>query len=64
MEKSQYCTDPQKYYKKILSNYRPVLLLAVCSKIFERLICNSIYKHITDNSLLLTNQSGFHTGDS
>ena len=63
MEKIQYWTNPQKKYKQILSNYRPVFLLPVCSKIFERLISISIYKHITDNNLLLPNQSGFHTGD-
>ena len=62
MEKIQYCTNPQKKYKQILSNYRPVFLLPVCSKIFERLISNSTY--IIDNNLLLPNQSGFHTGDS
>ena len=32
--------------------------------IFERLICNSMYKHISDNNLLSLNQSGFRTGDS
>ena len=51
-----------KKYKQILSNYRPVFLLPVCSKIFERRISNSTY--IIDNNLLLPNQSGFHTGDS
>ena len=64
MEKGQCCTDPQKNDKQILSNYRPVSLLPVCSKIFERLIYNSMYKHISDNNLLSPNQSGFRTGDS
>ena len=50
--------------KQILSNYRLVSLLPVCSKIFERLIYNSMYKHISDNNLLSPNQSGFRTGDS
>ena len=44
-----------KNNKQILSNYRPVLLLPVCSKIFERLMYNSIYKHINDNNLLSPN---------
>ena len=65
MEKSQCCTDPKKKNdKQILSNYRPVSLLPICSKIFERLICNSVYKHVSDNNLLSFNQSGFRTGDS
>ena len=44
---------------QILSNYRPVSLLPVCSKIFEHLIYNSVYKHISDNNLLSPNQSDF-----
>ena len=63
MEKSQCCTDPQKNDKQILSNYRPISLLPVCSKILERLIYNSMYKHISDNNILSPNQSGFRTGD-
>ena len=52
----------KKNDKQILSNYRPVSLLPVSSKILERLIYNSMYKHISD--LLSPNQSGFRTGDS
>ena len=63
MENSQCRTDPLKNYKQILSNYQPVSLLPGCSKIFERLIYNSLYKHISDNNLLSPNQSGFCTGD-
>ena len=63
-KKSQCCTNPQKNDKQILSIYRPVSLLPVCSKIFERLIYNSIYKHITDNNLLSPSQSDFRTGGS
>ena len=64
MEKNQRSVDPQKDDKQILSNYRPVSLLPVCSKIFERLICNSMYRHISDNNLLSPNQSSFRTRDS
>ena len=64
MEKSQCCADPQKSDKQILSNYQPVSLLAVCSKIFECLIYNSMYKYISDNNLLSLNQSGFNTEGS
>ena len=63
-KKSQCCANPQKNDKQILSIYRPVSLLPVCSKIFERLIYNSIYKHITDNNLLSPSQSDFRTGGS
>ena len=50
--------------KQIVSNHRLVSLLPVSSKIFERLIYNSMYKHTSDNNLLSPNQSGFHTEDS
>ena len=64
MEKSQCCTEPQKNDKQILSNCRAVSLLPVWSKIFERLIYHSAWKDISDNNLLLPNQSSFRTGDS
>ena len=57
--KSQYCTNSQENDKQLLSNYRPVSLLPICSKIFGCLIYNSMYKHISDNDLLSSNQSGF-----
>ena len=47
-----------------MKNYRPISLLPVCSKIFERLIFNSIYNYITINKLLSPLQSGFKPGDS
>ena len=45
-------------------NYRPISLLPICGKIFEKLIFYVMYKHICDNKLLTPNQSGFHHGDS
>ena len=40
-----------QFTKKVLSNYRPVFLHPVWSKIFERLIYNSVYKHISDKNV-------------
>ena len=34
--------------KQILKNYRPVSLLPVCAKIFERIIYNRIFKYIIE----------------
>ena len=55
-------------YKKgdhqCVENYRPVFLLPVFSKIFERLIYNTIFKHFLDNNLISSNQSGFKPDDS
>ena len=45
-------------------NYRPVSLLPICGKIFERLIFNEMFRFFLDNKLISTNQSGFKPGDS
>ena len=38
--------------------------LSVHSKIFEKIIFNSLFKYLEDNKLLTCNQSGFRPGDS
>ena len=47
----------KKRDKQTLENYRPVSLLPICGKTFERLI-------FIENKLISSNQSGFKTGDS
>ena len=54
----------KKNDKKLLTNYRPISLLSVCSKIFEKLIFNNIYNHLISDNLITSNQSGFRPGDS
>ena len=41
------------------SSYRPISLLPCISKIFEKIIFNRIYSHITENNLLTDKQSGY-----
>ena len=48
----------------VVNNYRPVSLLSVCGKILERLVFNSIFDFLDNNSLLSANQSGFRPSDS
>ena len=50
--------------KQCLKNYRPISLLPICSKIFERLIYNELFTFFNDNNLISPNQSGFRPGDS
>ena len=50
--------------KQCLKNYRPVSLLPVCGKIFERLIFNEMFRFLIENNLISSNQSGFNPGDS
>ena len=46
------------------NNYRPITLLSTISKVFERIIYNSIYDHIISNNLVYDKQSGFLPGHS
>ena len=46
------------------SNYRPVSILPVFSKLLERLMYNRLIKYINDNNLLHKNQFGFQKNKS
>ena len=34
--------------KQVIKNYRSVLLLPICGKVFEILIFNSVYEHLEE----------------
>ena len=50
--------------KPIGDNYRPVSLLSIFGKFFEKLLFNSIMDFLEGNNLLSSNQSGFRSNDS
>ena len=52
----------KKNDKQIVSNYRAVSLLPICSKVFERRIFNELFKFFEDKNLLFKHQSCFHLG--
>ena len=54
----------KKNSKQLVNNYRPVSLLPICSKIFEKIIFNSIFNFMIQNNLLNSCQSGFRPNDS
>ena len=54
----------KKGEKDLIKNYRPVSLLPIFGKFFERLIFNSFFKYIGENELHNPNQSGFRPFDS
>ena len=54
----------KKGNKQLIRNYRPISLLPICGKIFEKIVFNCLYSYLNDNSLLTRNQSGFRPGDS
>ena len=45
--------------KNILGNYRPISLLCITSKIFEKIIFKYVYNHFKENFLISIWQSGF-----
>ena len=54
----------KKHNKQELKNYCTISLPTDSSKIFERLLYDSMLKFFTENSLLSQNRSGFKPGDS
>ena len=58
------CRDLFNYLRSVSSYYRPISLLPICSKIFERLIFNEMFGFFIENDLISQHQSGFKPGDS
>ena len=54
----------KKNDKQCLNNYRPISLLPICSKSFERLIFKKMLGFFIENGLISQHQSGFKPGDS
>ena len=50
--------------KQLIKNYRPISLLPICGKMFEKIIINNLYSYLNANNLITKNQSGFRLGDS
>ena len=54
----------KKESKNLVKNYRPISLLPIFGKVFEKVLYDKLYKYFQDNKLLNANQSGFRKGDS
>ena len=54
----------KKGNKDLINNYRPVSLLPIFSKIYEKCIYDTLYNYFEGNDLFSKNHSGFHRGDS
>ena len=65
VEKSSCGTNPQeKKSRSDPANYRPISLLSVVGKIFERIVVEAINNHLQEHSLLSDQQYGFRSGRS
>ena len=49
--------------KEFTTNYKPITLLPIFAKVFEKIFMN-LYNHLVRNKLLTSHQSGFRPGDS
>ena len=63
-KKSNIIPVHKKNDKQLVNNYRPISLLPVFGKIFEKIIFNKTYKFLLEEKLLNPNQSGFRPSDS
>ena len=54
----------KKNDKQLISNYRPISLLPILAKVFERIIFKNLYNYLISNNLITKNQSGFRPADS
>ena len=63
-KKANFVPIHKKEDKTLIKNYRPISLLSIFSKIFERVIYNSFFNYFLSNKLFVPSQSGFLTGDS
>ncbi|CAB4007177.1 Hypothetical predicted protein [Paramuricea clavata] len=50
--------------KKVRGNYRPISVLSVIAKLFEKLICEQLNLFLEENKILSSCQSGFRKGHS
>ena len=54
----------KKNSRQLKCNYRPISLLPIFSKIFEKLVFDAMYGYFVENDLISKHQSGFRPGDS
>ena len=54
----------KKDSKQLVNNYRPMSLLPICSKTFDKLLFDSIFSFMIQSNLFNSCQSGFRPNDS
>lgn len=61
-KKAIICPIYKKGDARLVNNYRPISLLSVFSKLFERCIKNRLVKYLDENEILSDLQFGFRSG--
>ena len=64
MEEGKCYPVHKKGYKQLISNYRPISLLQILAKVFEKIIFEKLYLYFEENNFITKNQSGFRPEDS
>ena len=59
-----YALFTKKESKNLKENYRPISLLPILGKMFEKVLFDSLYDYFINNNLLTPCQPGFIEGDS
>ena len=54
----------KKNEQNLVKNYRPISLLPISGKIFEKLIFDNLYDYVFKNDFISDKQSGYRKGDS
>ena len=47
--------------RRDIDNYRPISVISIIGKVFERIIYNQLFAYLSDHSILLKYRSGFRT---
>ena len=61
---SNVCPIHKKESKNLKENYRPISLVPILGKMFEKVLFDSLYDYFTNNNLLTPCQYGFIKRDS
>ena len=62
-KKANAAPEHKKEDKMMVKNYRPISLLPIFGKMFQRVIYNSLFNYFQSNRLFTPSQSGFLPGD-
>jgi hypothetical protein len=63
-KKANIVPTHKKKQKNLIQNYRPISLLPLCGKIFEKIIYDNLYPYIFNNNFISDKQSGYRRNDS